>query len=104
MEQYLLRYLSLQEKIVDYTTAQTSNTEQAFQILSFAVDEIPGLTRNLKGSVQTIGSITHSMENLQSTANQFNFAAPTLKTKSQLIENVETPQPQTENIEGETFI
>lgn len=104
MEQYLLRYLNLQEKIVDYSTAQTSETEQAFQTLSVAVDEIPSRTRNLKDSVQTIGGITHSMENLQATANHFNFAAPTLKIKSQLIETVETAQSQSENIEGETFI
>lgn len=104
MERYLLSYLSLQQKLAEYTAAQTAGTEQAFQTLSTAVEEIPIRTRNLKNSVQTVGGIAYSLENLQATANHFNFVAPTLKAKNQAADTLETIPNQPENIEGETFI
>jgi methyl-accepting chemotaxis protein len=104
MERYLLSYLHLQQKVAEYTAAQTADTEEAFQTLSTAVDEIPRRTKNLKDSVQIVGGIAHSLDNLQSIANHFNFVAPTLKAKTQPIENVETLQNKAENLEGETFI
>lgn len=104
IERYLLRYLNLQKKIVDYTNAQTTDTEQAFQTLSLSIKEIPNLTKNLKDSVQTVGNIAHSMENLQSAVPYSGFVKAVPETKVDQSETAKSLNSLPENIEGETFI
>lgn len=105
MERYLVRYLSLQEKIVNYTTGQTADAEQAFQTLSLSVAESPNSDSDLKESIQLTGNITHSMENLQNVANNFGFITIASEPKIKQTESVESLKhlPE-EKIEGETFL
>ena len=89
MEKYVGNFLKLQEKLVSYSGEQSAETEQAFQTFVRSIAEAEKAVKILKESDAHIKQISHSLEILQSTADQ--------ETRSNSAENTQNP-----SLRGET--
>ncbi len=71
LERYITQFLNLQEKIVTYTSAQTEDTENAYQVFAESISETERSIINLKESSYATQKITEKMTKLQDSVAHF---------------------------------
>jgi methyl-accepting chemotaxis protein len=72
MEKYIARFLNLQNKLVQYSQAQTVEADKAFQVFVESICETESQIKSLKDSDAAVVQISKSMGNLCLAAADFN--------------------------------
>ena len=78
-EKYIRRFLSLQTKLISYSSEQSTETEKAFQTFINSIAETDNTVAHLKESEGNLTHLSDSMENLQLLVGDFTLSPTAVK-------------------------